>query len=219
MQQPPQAPRSFLPAASHDWFLPLYDPLTKLLGGDKARQRLFAQANIQAGHRILDIGCGTGSLVVELKRRYPEANLTGLDPDARALAIARRKADQSGVTVQFDQGFSDQLPYPSGSFDRVLSSFMFHHLPEGEKEKTLREVLRVLKPGGSFHLLDFEGADDPHEGHLARWLHSRRALQRNSAREIVSLLDEAGFVGARKTSRSMLLFFHTAYYTASAPTQ
>jgi ubiquinone/menaquinone biosynthesis C-methylase UbiE len=81
--------------------------------------------------------------------------VVGLDPDPKALAIAKRKAQRAGLAIQLDQGFSDGLPYPDASFDRVFSSLMFHHLKAEEKAATLREVRRVLRPGGSLHLLDF----------------------------------------------------------------
>jgi SAM-dependent methyltransferase len=58
------ASRSYVPAAGHDWLLPLYDPLVSLLGGDTARKALLDQATIRSTHRILDIGCGTGTLAV-----------------------------------------------------------------------------------------------------------------------------------------------------------
>jgi ubiquinone/menaquinone biosynthesis C-methylase UbiE len=151
--------RVYVPAAGHHWFLPLYDPLVKLLGGDQAMRALLDQAAIRPGHRVLDIGCGTGSLVTLIKRLHPDVDVVGLDPDPKALARGKRKAERAAVSIQLDQGFSDELPYPEASFDRVFSSFMFHHLQPDEKEKTLREVRRVLKPGGSLHLLDFGGPE------------------------------------------------------------
>src|SRR5918994_1732899 len=81
--------KTYLPAAGHDWMLPLYDPLVKLLGGDRARRALLDQALIRPGHRILDIGCGTGTLVVLLKCLHPGVEGIGLDPDPKALARAR----------------------------------------------------------------------------------------------------------------------------------
>src|SRR5215475_11211643 len=129
--------RIYIPAAGRDWALPLYDPIVKLLGGDRARMELLDQAAIQTGHRVLDIGCGTGILVTLIKRLHSDVNVVGLDPDPKALARARRKAERSAVTISLDQGFSDELPYPDLSFDRVFSSFMLHHLQAGEKEKTL----------------------------------------------------------------------------------
>ena len=141
--------RTYLPAAGHDWLLPLYDPFVKLLGGDRAREALLEQAAVRAGHRVLDLGCGTGTFAVRIKEAHPEADVVGLDPDAKALTRAKAKADRAGLAVRFDQGYADDLPYPDASFDRVFSSFMFHHLPAEEKEATLRAVRRVLKPGGT----------------------------------------------------------------------
>jgi ubiquinone/menaquinone biosynthesis C-methylase UbiE len=74
--------------------------------------------------------------------------------------------------MQFDKGFSDEPPYPSRSFDRVFSSFMLHHLEDSEKSATLREVSRVLKPGATFHVLDFSAPDANSGGWLERRLHS-----------------------------------------------
>ena len=141
------------------------------MGFDRSRQELISQANVKPDHHILDIGCGTGTFVVLLKRQFPAAQVIGLDPDPKALRRAQSKVRRAAVSVQLDRGFSDQLPYQKESFDRVFSSFMFHHLDEQEREKTLKEVLRVLKPGGSFHLLDFTANDGAH-GFLDRLFHS-----------------------------------------------
>jgi len=82
----------YIPAASHDWLLPFYDPFVKLLGADAARKTLLDQAAIQPGFRILDVGCGTGSFAILIKRLHPAVDVIGLDPDPFALARAKRKA-------------------------------------------------------------------------------------------------------------------------------
>ncbi len=207
--------RAYVPAAGHDWALPLYDPFVKLLGGDRARRALVDQADIRRGHRVLDIGCGTGTLVVLIKTLHPDVDVSGLDPDSKALFRARRKAYGAKVAIQLDRGFSDQLPYPDGSFDRVLSSFMLHHLAPEEKERTLREVRRVLKPGGLFHLLDF-GGSRPHEGFVARWCHGHHRLKDNFGGGILALLTQAGFPDAKEIGHGKLFFTPTAYYRASS---
>lgn len=209
--------RHFLPAAGHDLFLPLYDPLVSLLGGERARQDLIDQANIEPGHHVLDVGCGTGTLVVLLKRRYPAMQIVGLDPDRKALHRAKNKASRAGVSVQLDQGFSDELPYEQGAFDRVLSSFMFHHLEEGSMEETLREVLRVLKPVGSFHLLDFVGKHGVH-GYLDRLIHSHAQLKDNSPQRILQLMKRAGLKNAEMVKEGTMFFglLRTAYFKASS---
>ena len=213
--------RTFLPAAGRDFFLPLYDPLTSLLGGDRARRDLIEQAKISSGQRILDIGCGTGTLAVQLKQERADVEVVGLDPDPKALGRAIAKATRARVSVQFDQGFADALPYESSSFDRVLSSLMFHHLEDETREKTLREVLRVLKPGGSFHLLDFTGSHGSHDSglhsHLARLFHSDDRLKHNSDARILELMRSAGLKNAEKMKEGKMLFglLRTAYYRAS----
>jgi ubiquinone/menaquinone biosynthesis C-methylase UbiE len=127
--------RHFFPAAGRDVFLPVYDPLVSLMGFDRARRELISSANVERGQDILDLGCGTGTLAVMLKRDFSSVQIVGLDPDPKVLRRARIKATRAAVSVQFDQGFADELPYKDGSFDRVFSSFMFHHLEEDERQK------------------------------------------------------------------------------------
>ena len=198
--------KTYLPAAGHAWLLPLYDPIVKLLGGDAARRALLDHAFIRPGQRVLDIGCGTGSLVVLLKRLHPDVDVVGLDPDPKALARGRRKAAQASVSIQFDQGFADDLPYTDASVDRVLSSFMFHHLPRDEKAGMLREVRRVLRPGGFFTLLDFGGPESAADGFLGRLIHSSHHLRDNSEDQILALMSQAGFASPQKVSQGTMLF-------------
>jgi len=208
--------RTYLPAAGRDSFLPVYDLMTKLMGADQARRGLLDQAQIRPGHRILDIGCGTGSLSIQVKRLHPGTDVVGLDPDPKALARASRKAARATVSIQFDQGFGDELPYTDGSFDRVLSSLMFHHVRTDEKGKTLRAVRRVLKPGGEFHMLDFEGPENGAHGILSRLLHSNQRLKDNSESRVLQFMTEAGFAKPKKVGHREMFFGHIAYYRAIA---
>lgn len=209
--------REFVPAAARDVFLPLYDPIVRLMGFDSVRRELVSRANIEAGQRILDIGCGTGTLVVKLKRQYTAAQVVGLDPDAKALQRAHIKAARAGVSVELEQGFADELPYQSESFDRVFSSFMFHHLNTQERENMLREVLRVLKPGGSFHLVDFTVADASHSL-FDRLFRSHAQMKDNSDERILELLSGTGFTNPVKVKEANMLLglLHGAHYQASA---
>lgn len=207
--------RNYLPAAGHDWALPLYDPLVKLLGAEAAKRPLVDQAALYGSQRVLDVGCGTGTLATLIKVTHPESEVTGLDPDPKALARGKQKAERAGASVRFDQGYADELPYPDASFDRVVSSFMFHHLPADRRGRTLQELRRVLAPGGSLHLLDFERARQS-DGFLARWLHSSHHLDDNSEGRILALMRNTGFVGSRKVLSGTLLFglLRLGYYRA-----
>ncbi|MCI0605383.1 class I SAM-dependent methyltransferase [bacterium] len=209
------AHKAFIPAAGHHLFLPLYDPLVKLLGGDSARKQLVLQASIGTGERVLDVGCGTGTLALLMKKNQPDVDITGIDPDPRALGRAKRKSEKVGFDIRFDQGFAENLTYAEDSFDRVFSSFMFHHLQKEEKEGMLREVRRVLKPNGYFHLLDFHRPEQNRAGRFSRWIHSSRLLEDNSEAQVLALLRRANFTEASKVEEGTMLFWRTAFYRAS----
>lgn len=211
------AGRDYLPAAGRDIFLPLYDPLVRLLGADRARRKLFDQAAVQPRHRILDIGCGTGTFAVCIKHWLPTVDVVGLDPDPKALARCHRKARAAGVSIRFDQGFANALPYADASFDRVFSSLMFHHLPQDAKLPTLREVKRVLKPRGSLHLLDIVESGRHSHNPLPRWIHSSQSMQSNTLESILSWMREAGLREPHTVGSDQKAFGRIAYYRALAP--
>ena len=207
--------RTFLPAAGHDWLLPVYDPLTSILGMGRARQRLLDQAGVQPHHRVLDVGCGTGTLAVLIKRRYPTVDVTALDPDPKALARARRKAERAGVTLTLERGFADALPYPDRTFDRVFSSMMFHHLEDAARDTALREMRRVLLPGGRLEFVDFTAPSSGGHGALGRLVHAHHRLKDNSPARIPELLTRAGFVTTKQTGEQSIFFGRIAFYQAS----
>jgi ubiquinone/menaquinone biosynthesis C-methylase UbiE len=209
--------RSYIPAAGKHWRLPFYDLMAAAFGADRARRVLVEQAAVRPGERVLEIGCGTGSLLLLLKRMQPAADAVGLDPDPAALAIAGRKARRAGVSLDLDEGFADQMPYPDGSIDRVLSSLMFHHLPGETKANTLREVLRVLKPGGRFHMLDFGGPASGKRGFLARRIHSHQNLKDNDEGRVLTLIREAGLENPQVAGRRQSHVGGMVYYVATAP--
>ncbi len=183
--------RPFLPGMSRNWLLPLYDPLTRLLGVRRIHRRLLDQAGLRPGQRVLEIGCGTGNLLLAAKRTQPAVTVVGVDPDLTALARAHRKARRRGLAVQLDRGYADELPYADDSVDVVLSSFMLHHVPAGEREPAMREVLRVLRPGGALHLVDVGGSGD--SGHRHRF------TREHAVDDVPDLLRRAGFADVVET--------------------
>lgn len=214
--RPHIAPHDYIPAAGRDAFLPGYDLLTRLMGMASVYDALIEQAELTDGARVLEIGSGTGNVTVRAKRMHPGAELVGLDPDPRALARAQRKA--RGLTgIRFEHGYSQELPFADAEFDRVLSSMMLHHLDEQTKKATAAEVLRVLRPGGSLHILDIGGHMTAADGFMARRMLHGDHVAGSLGDAIPRLLTEAGFDCTETASRRHRFVGRLTFYRATRP--
>ncbi|GIM91972.1 class I SAM-dependent methyltransferase [Paractinoplanes toevensis] len=178
--------RDYLPAMGRHSLLFLYDPCTRLAGVGRLHDELLDRAAVRPGHRVLEIGCGTGNLVLRLARRTPGAEVLGTDPDPAALRRGRRKAARRGLPVSFELAFADDLPVPDASVDRVLSSYMLHHLDGPDKPRAMEEIRRVLRPGGELHLVDAHSTGGRAHPRLAD----------NAPDRIVGLMRDAGLDAA-----------------------
>ncbi|MHB8875219.1 MAG: class I SAM-dependent methyltransferase [Myxococcaceae bacterium] len=146
----------FIPAFGHRRLTPHYDALCRLIGfGDRLRRFEVGLVEGLSPRRILEVGCGTAELTLALARRFPSAEVVGLDVDPEVLAIAQKKLEPEGGRAQVVPGRAEALPFPDAHFDLVASSLMLHHLSTPEKEQALREWRRVLAPGGTLLLVDF----------------------------------------------------------------
>jgi SAM-dependent methyltransferase len=206
----------YVPVAGSDWLLVFYDPLCWVSGFGRRLDRLIEEANIQGAMRVMDVGCGTGTLVARLARRSPQAEIIGVDPDPKALAKARRKVAGAGGHVRFLEAYAQNLPAADGSIDRVLSSFMLHHLPLDINRAMIHEVRRVLAPGGSFHLADFMPEAKRADGLIARIMHHDADIQNNTPEQIAALLDEAGFTRVENLGAEKSVFGRVGRFRASA---
>ncbi|KUO14348.1 hypothetical protein AQJ91_47405 [Streptomyces dysideae] len=162
----PLTEREYIPGLGKHFLTPLYDVVHHAFGLRPIHQEMITLAGLRDGHRVLDVGCGTGNLLRATGQRHRNVDLVGLDPDPQALASAGRKARRAGLTVRLDRGFAQELPYGNGSFDRVFSSLMLHHLDSTSKDALLAEVRRVLRSDGLLVLadavLDEHGHDHMH---------------------------------------------------------
>ena len=149
-------PADYLPAARFDFLTPVFDVFVRGTTRERtSKQRLLDQARLESEMEVLDLGSGTGTLAIWAKARCPGVRIRGLDGDPAIVSQARRKAARAGADVTFDEGLSYDLPYEDESFDRVLSSLFFHHLVLHDKEATIAEIARVLRPGGELHVADW----------------------------------------------------------------
>ena len=187
-----------------------YDGLTQLLTVGQERRlraRTIALASLLPAAQVLDVGCGTGSLTLLAKQHVgPAGFVCGLDASPEMIQTAQRKARRAGVKVDFRLGVAEALPFPDGAFDVVLSSLMMHHLPDELKRAGLREINRVLRPGGRLVIVD---ARRP-TGRLDRVLYGLMLPGglASGIEDVAALMLEAGFDTAETGS---LLSRHIGY--------
>ncbi|HEU5099789.1 MAG TPA: methyltransferase domain-containing protein, partial [Roseiflexaceae bacterium] len=137
----------------HGWFL---DTCLFRGKGRELRRRTVTLAGLHPGQTVLDVGCGTGTLAIEVQHRVGSAGrVVGIDPSAQQIARARAKAARRNVPIEFQVGVIEQLAFPDQTFDVALSTLMMHHLPASLKRQGLAEIARVLKAGGRLIIADF----------------------------------------------------------------
>jgi ubiquinone/menaquinone biosynthesis C-methylase UbiE len=197
--------KRYIPALSFRFLTPLYDPILKwVMREDTFKRKLVSQARILPGMKVLDLGCGTGTLTVMLKKEHPNATITGLDGDPQVLDIARQKS--RNLNIQWDQGMAYALPYPDENFDRVVISLVVHHLVTEDKRRAFQEICRVLKPNGELYVLDF-GA--PHSGiaRLIAWyMHGLEEAADNFDGLVPHFISAAGFESVGELDHFVTVF-------------
>jgi ubiquinone/menaquinone biosynthesis C-methylase UbiE len=173
-----------------------YDFVVRVLtlnGEGAMREESVRLAGIERGMTVLDVGCGTGSLTLRAKTfAGSEGQVHGIDAAPEMIAAARSKAQAAGAQVNFRVGVIEALDYADGTFDRVLSSLMMHHLPDELKGRALAEIYRVLQPGGQLLIIDFD-ASAPRHG-LAGLHHRSGPAGQGGSAGLKQLVESAGFV-------------------------
>jgi ubiquinone/menaquinone biosynthesis C-methylase UbiE len=165
---------------------------------------------------VLEIGCGTGNLTTRLHRAHRGARVLGVDPDPRALVRAERKnSGRNGIG--FIRGYVQELPFEDNAFDRVLSSMMWHHLDGETKAAAASEILRVLRPGGSLHLVDIGGDMSAADGFFARRLMRSDHAAGNLGDAIPSLFRSVGFDCTQVATHRQRGVGRLTYYRATRP--
>src|SRR2546428_8219911 len=151
-------------------------------------------AALSAGDRVLDVGCGTGSLAVALRASAgPTGSVHGIDASQEMIEVARRNASKAGVDLNFQVGLAEAIPFPDGTFDLVVSQLAIHHLPDDLKQSAFAEMYRVLKPDGRCLIVDFEPPVSVPSRLVARMVLGPEMMRINVTDYRV-LLENAGFI-------------------------
>ncbi|RPF36918.1 class I SAM-dependent methyltransferase [Streptomyces sp. TLI_185] len=161
---------------------------------NRAFVRLAELSDAEAGDRVLDVGCGTGYLSRRMADRVgPDGKVTGVDPSAPVLEYARRKKPRPGsAPCTYREGIAESLDLADASFDTVVTSLMLHHLPEDLRPAALREMHRVVRPGGRLLVVEFR----PPKSRIGRHLvhgGAGHAMAHNRVDLLDGLIADAGF--------------------------
>lgn len=176
--------------------------------------------DVQPGDRVLDLGCATGRVTLAAARRLSSTAggvAIGIDASPEMVRVARRKIGSR--PCRFDIGLAEKLPYAGGTFDKAVSTFFFHHLNLDDKLAALREVVRVLAPGGRFALVDVD-VPTTWLGRLCagsgQWLFKQPELDENIHGQLPGLFAPAGFESAQR--RAHHLGYVTTFLLTKATT-
>jgi SAM-dependent methyltransferase len=117
---------------------------------------------VQAGMQILDAGCGSGSMAREIAKAFPKAIVAGIDLRDEYIDYARRRAAEAHLqNLSFKTGDVRELPFPNDSFDIIWTKYLLQWV--AEPMQAMRELVRVLKPGGLLVSANFDGFAVTHE--------------------------------------------------------
>lgn len=184
----------------------------------KFKRSLINQAGIRMGERVLDFGCGTGTLSIMIKKTIPDAIVIGLDVDRKILQIAQEKIYHQGLTISLEKYEGKHIPYPDASFDKVVSSLVFHHLNKEQKDTMLKEIFRILKPGGQLHIADWGKAANTGMRllfYLVQFLDGFQTTNDNVKGLLPEYIQNAGFWNVQRKGKINTVFGTLCFYSAA----
>jgi ubiquinone/menaquinone biosynthesis C-methylase UbiE len=174
---------------------PYYDGMMRLitLGRERTLRKMTVElAQVQPGDKVLEVGCGTGTLTLAAQARAGQSGVVhGIDAAPEMIAVARRKAARAGAPVNFQVGQIACIPFQDDEFDVVLCSFMIFHMPDDVRRKGLVEICRVLKPGGRLLVVDLARPTNFAQRSQVAILFGH--MLRHDLEELVPEMAEAGF--------------------------
>jgi len=201
------------------WLTPFYDFIVGATTREKVfKKALIEQSRVREGQQVLDIACGTGTLAILIKQSQPESIVTAVDGDESILSIAIKKTEKECISITYDQAFSDQLPYENHKFDLIVSSLFFHHLNWDAKQRTAKEIFRILKPGGELHIADWGCPSNSFMRiafYLIQMLDGFENTQDNVSGKLIILFKEAGFINVSSHKSFNTVFGTLTLYSAT----
>ena len=169
------------------------------------QEEVFEALAPKAGDRILDFGPGSTSTAMSLALGYPEATFVAADPSSKAVenarrSVARKKLGNISVVAVVPDG---KLPFDAGSFDKAVCMLGLHDRPPDEKLRIVKELVRIVRRGGTLHVADFDKPENPREGGIlefARRISGAAAVAPHMDGSWTQCLAKGGLIGVRRQS-------------------
>lgn len=203
---------NYIPALRYNWLTRFYDSLLAISFPEKKMKgSLIDQLELKGKEAILDFGIGTATLSIMIKQRYPNVKIAGVDVDKEILGIAKKKISGLNLEIELQEYDGSKLPFPDASWDKILSSLVFHHIPTENKKVLLKEIHRCLKPSAELHIADFGKAATLYTKlafGIFRRLDGEENTRVNSKGLLPAFIQEAGFEKVEETKQ-----FNTAFGT------
>ena len=180
-------------ALVYDFFEPV------LLLGKQAEydRHILSLLSLNSSDNVLDLGCGTGVLtrIISDQLRSGAGGISvGIDAAAKMIQVARKK--RGSPACRFEVMAAEDLSFEDESFDAVVSSLFFHHVPLDLKEKALSEAFRVLRPNGRLIIADMHVPSTVMGAlvsHISRWFFMQPQISENIKGVLPTLIEKAGF--------------------------
>lgn len=200
----------FIPALRFKWLTPLYDFFISItMPEKKIKQALIATANVPAGTKLLDFGCGTATLTIMVKQSSPEAKVTGIDIDTEILDKATKKIKEKKLDIFLLDYDGKHLPFQRNVFDRVISCLVFHHLDTDTKQNMLTEIFRVMNTDGQLLIADFGRSRSWVQRvlfNIIRGLDGFKSTDANARGLLPEMISDAGFENVVIKNRFKTMF-------------
>jgi ubiquinone/menaquinone biosynthesis C-methylase UbiE len=209
---------TYIPAFSNEGITCGCDPLVKWLIREPAINNcLVEQGRIENGQRVLDLGCGTATLSILIKKARPGADVIGIDGNRKILDVAKAQTRKQGVNIPLFDAMVLDLPCPDNYFDRVFASMFFHHLTTKDKILAAKEMYRILKPGGELRVADFGRPQNAVMAFIARIMVHFEEADDNIQGLLPHVIYAADFEHIETTTDFMTIFGTISLLRASKP--